>query len=63
MFGSVFKSKSIVSDHLPAIGVDRVHVVHVVDAAHLLFDRSGHGLFNGSRIGPGITGGNNGLAA
>ena len=32
-------------------GVERIHVVHVVDAAHLLFDRSGHRLFDGLSVG------------
>ena len=31
-------------------GVEGIHVVHVVDAAHLLFDGSGNGLLEGLRV-------------
>ena len=45
--------------HLPVrSSVQRIHVVHVVHPAHLLFDRSGDGLFHGLRVGPHIDGGN-----
>ena len=36
--------------HQSIIGVDRVHVVHVVNAAHLLFDGRGHRLLDGLRV-------------
>jgi hypothetical protein len=43
--------------HLSAVRVEGVHVVHVVDAADLLFDRRGHRLLYrhgiGARIGRG----------
>ena len=39
---------------LPVIRVDRIHVVHVVDARHLLLDRRRHGLFDGQCISPGV---------
>ncbi len=41
---------------LAVVGVGRVHVVHVVDAAELLFDRSGDGLFESLRVRAGING-------
>ena len=31
-------------------GVQRIHVVHVVDAAHLLFDGRGHRLLDGLSV-------------
>ena len=37
-------------------GIERIHVVHVVDAAHLLFDGRGHGLFDGLGVGADIDG-------
>jgi len=39
---------------LAVIGIDRIHVVHVVDAGHLLLDRGGHRLFDGQRVGAGV---------
>jgi len=38
--------------------IQRIHVVHVVYAAHLLLERRGHGLFQGLRIGADIGGQN-----
>jgi hypothetical protein len=43
-----------VQGRLAVVGVDRVHVVHVVDAGHLLLDRGGHRLFDGQRVGAGV---------
>ena len=37
-------------------GVERIHVVHVVDAAHLLLDRRGYGLFHGLSVGSRVYG-------
>src|SRR5262249_11566029 len=37
-------------------GVERIHIVHVVDAAHLLLDGRGNSLFDGARVGPDIGG-------
>src|SRR5262245_41171467 len=65
MFGSVATSKSTISrmwtrfllvmkvddqSNLAAVGVERVHVVHVVDAAHLLLDWRRDRLLNRQRI-------------
>ena len=41
--------------HLPVGGgVERIHVVHVVDAAHLLLDRSSDRLLDGLGVGPDV---------
>ena len=39
---------------LAVVGVYRIHVVHVVDARHLLLDRGSHGLFDGQCVSAGI---------
>jgi hypothetical protein len=39
---------------IAAVGVDRVHVIHLVHAAHLLLDRRGDGLLDGQRIRAGV---------
>src|SRR4029077_19408344 len=39
-------------------GIQRIHVVHVVYAAHLLLERRGHGLFQGLRVGADVGGEN-----
>ena len=51
VFGSLFTSKFTIMVICPLPAVQRVHVVHVVDAAHLLLDGRGHGLLDGLRIG------------
>ncbi len=45
--------------HLPAVRVEGIHVIHVVDTADLLFDRSRHRLFDGHGIGSWISRGDN----
>ena len=42
---------------LPVIGVQRIHVFHVVHAAHHLLDGSGDGLVQRHGIGTGVGGG------
>ena len=42
--------------HHAVVGVDGVHVAHVVDAAHLLLDRRRHGLLDRERVGADIVG-------
>jgi hypothetical protein len=37
------------------VAVDRLHVIHVVHAAHLLLDGRGDGLLDGQRIGAGVS--------
>ena len=54
MFGSVFTSKSTVICVCPLFGVDRVHVIHVVDAADLCFERRRHRLLQRLRVRAGI---------
>ena len=41
---------------LAVVGVDRLHVEHVVDAVHLLFERRGDGLLQCFCVGAGIGG-------
>ena len=36
--------------HLTAVRIERVHVIHLVDAADLLFNRRRNRLFDGNRI-------------
>ena len=51
MFGSVVDVEIDDHPHLPVgRGVERVHVVHVVDAAHLLLDGRGHRLLDRLRV-------------
>ena len=51
VLGSVATSKSTIIRHLTVgRGVQRIHVVHVVDAAHLLLDGSGDRLLDGLRV-------------
>ena len=47
--------------HRIIVTVRRLHVEHVVDAIHLLFDRSGNGLFDGLSVGAGIRSGHDDL--
>src|SRR5207248_5967057 len=42
--------------HLSVRGVERVHVIKVVHAAHLLLDRRRHGLLDGLRVRADIVG-------
>ncbi len=42
--------------HQAVVGVDRIHVVHVIHPAHLLFDGSGNRLLNRLRVGAYIVG-------
>ena len=37
--------------HQAIVGVDRIHVVHVIHAAHLLLNGRGNRLFDGLRVG------------
>ena len=43
----------MLSAYMPLLAL-KVRVFHALDAAHLLFDRGGHGGFNGQRIGTDI---------
>ena len=42
--------------HGAAVGVQRIHVVHVVNTAHLHLDGSGYRLFDGFGIGTDVRG-------
>jgi len=42
--------------HLTVVGVDGIHVVHVVNARHLLLNGRCHGLFDGHRVSPRVRG-------